>query len=148
MGESYTSYIIFGVLIAAIIGGGVVLRIVKARKNGGGKKRYYKPAALIKTEAEMGEVKDAAGNIHRGPIAMKLTFQFKNGTTKTFEVDNKVRGKCSANDWGHLMYEGDKLLKFECPSGAIGTKLYVSKNVAKSVVPPQDAPPNRFRKKK
>lgn len=145
MGDSYTAYIIFGILILVIIGGGVVLRLVKSRNKA--PKRYYRPAVLIKTEAEMGEVTDSAGNVHRGPIAMNLTFQFKDGSTKTFAVDKKVRGKCSANDWGNLMYEGDKLLKFECPSGAIGTMLYVSKN-KKAVPPIQDAPPNRFRKKK
>ena len=145
-GESSGSLYILGALFIAVIIAGIVLRLVK-RKNKGAK-RYYRQAMLVKSESEIGEVTDGAGNVHRGPIAMHLTFQFKNGETKTFTVDNKVRGKCSANEWGNLMYEGEKLLKFESPSGAIGTKLYVSKNVAKTAPPPQDAPPNRFKKDK
>ncbi len=117
----FMPYVIFIVLIALLIAGGIFVRL----KPLGGKKRQYKPAVLVHTEREYGEFRDAAGAIHRGVTGMQLTFQFRDGSTKTFPVDNKMRGKCSENDWGNLMFEGDKLLKFECKSGVIGNKLYV-----------------------
>ena len=119
--DPIVSYIIFGVLIAILIVGGILVRT----KRFSGKKRYFRKAVLVKTEREYGEVVDQQGVTHKGVTAMKLTFQFKDGTTKTFPVTSKMRGKCGEYDWGDLMYEGDDLLKFECPSGTIGTKLFV-----------------------
>lgn len=120
--QSILPYVIFGVLIALLIGGGILVRV---KRFGGANKRQYKQAVLIKTEREYGEIQDPSGVTHRGVTSMQLTFQFRDGSTKTFPVNNKMRGKCSEHDWGNLMYEGDKLLKFECKSGVIGTKLYV-----------------------
>lgn len=126
MQDQVLPYILFGILLVIIIGGGVALRVYQSKR---AKQRQYRPAVLVKTEREYGEFKDANGAVHKGVTGMRLTFQFKDGSTKTFPVDSKMRGKCSENDWGNLMYEGDKLLKFECKSGAIGTKLYVSRVV-------------------
>lgn len=119
--QAVWSYIIVCVLIAIVIAVGIIMRT----KRFSGNKRVYKPAVLLKTEREYGEVKDPQGNIHKGVIKMTLTFGFRDGSTKSFAIDNKMRGKCQENDWGNLMYEGNKLLKFECKSGTIGTKLYV-----------------------
>lgn len=122
MDQQTILYLVVCVVIVFLIVGGI---LVRTKKFGGGKKRIYRPAVLLKTEREYGEVTDSQGVVHKGVVAMTLTFGFKDGTTKCFPVDHKMRGHCSENDWGHIMYEGDKLLKFECKSGEIGGKLYV-----------------------
>lgn len=121
MEQATISYIVFAVLIGLVILGGILVR----SKRFSGVKRQYRPAVLLKTEREYGEVQDKNGVVHRGVVKMQLTFGFRDGSTKTFPVNNKMRGRCSENDWGTLMYEGDKLLKFECKSGTIGSRLYV-----------------------
>jgi hypothetical protein len=114
-------------VIVLLIIGGIIVRTKRFGFSTGitRAKRQFRPAVLLKTEREYGEAKGLNGETVTGVVAMKLTFGFKDGTTKTFPVDNKMRGRCAENDWGNLMYEGDKLLKFECKSGMIGKKMYV-----------------------
>lgn len=123
-GNNIWIYFLFGGALLVIIGLGVVLRLLSRK----GKKRYYKPAILLSSDREYAEITDQFGTTHRGIVKMSLTFGFKNGEKKTFEIDKNFRGHCKENEWGNLMYEDDKLLKFECKSGTIGTKLYVQKN--------------------
>ncbi len=108
-------------VISLLVVGGILIR-TKLSKG-----RSYKPAVLLKTEKEMAEITDDQGNVHRGVIRMTLTFGFKNGEQKSFVIDKNYRGHAVENEWGNLMYEGDKLLKFESKSGEIGTKVYVQK---------------------
>ena len=49
-----------------------------------------------------------------------------------FAVNNKMKGRVQEQQWGYLMYCGDKLLKFECKQGKIGMKRYLNDGILKS----------------
>ena len=112
-------YIILGIFIAIVIVGGILMR-TKFRD----KRRIYTEAVLLAADREYREFEDEEGNKHKVVTGLKMTFGFRDGTTKTFDADYKMRGKCVVNQWGRIMYEGDNLLKFESKDGEMGKKLY------------------------
>ena len=127
-------YIILGVFIAIVITGGILMR-TKFR----GQRRIYTDAVLLSADREFREFEDEEGNKHKKVVSLKMTFGFRDGTTKTFDADFKMRGKCVVNQWGKIMYEGDNLLKFESKDGEMGKKLYT---------PAKNSVFNKFNRKK
>ena len=63
---------------------------------------------------------------------MVLVFLVEDGTELKFAVNNKIKGRVQEQQWGYLMYCGDKLLKFECKQGKIGMKRYLNEGILKS----------------
>lgn len=127
-------YIILGVFIAIVITGGILMR-TKFRD----KRRIFTDAVLLSADQEFREFEDEEGNKHKVVTSLKMTFGFRDGTTKTFDADFKMRGKCVVNQWGKIMYEGDNLLKFESADGEMGKKLYT---------PAKNSVFNKFNRKK
>ena len=127
-------YIILGVFIAIVITCGILMR-TKFK----GKRRIYTDAVLLSADREFREFTDDEGNKHKVVTKLTMTFGFRDGTTKTFDADFKMRGKCVVNQWGKIMYEGDNLLKFESADGEMGKKLYT---------PAKNSVFNKFNRKK
>ena len=127
-------YIILGVFIVIVIIGGILMR-TKFRD----KRRIYTDAVLLSADREFREFEDEEGNKHKVVTKLKMTFGFRDGSTKTFDVDFKMRGKAVVNQWGKIMYEGDNLLKFESADSEVGKKLYV---------PAKNSVVNKFNRKK
>lgn len=83
-------------------------------------------AKLDHTETERAELEGEDGQIHTKITAMVLVFLVEDGTELRFAVNSKMKGRIKEQQWGYLIYCGDQLLKFECPSGKIGIKRYLN----------------------
>ena len=89
-------------------------------------------AKLARTETERSEFEGPDVKIYSKITAMVLVFLTEDGTELKFAVNNKMKGRVQEQQWGHLMYCGDKLLKFECKQGKIGMKRYLNEGFFKS----------------
>ena len=89
-------------------------------------------AKLARTETERSEFEGPDGKIYSKITAMVLVFLVEDGTELKFAVNNKMKGRVQEQQWGYLMYCGDKLLKFECKQGKIGMKRYLNDGILKS----------------
>ena len=89
-------------------------------------------AKLARTETERSEFEGPDGKIYSKITAMVLVFLVEDGTELKFAVNNKMKGRAQEQQWGYLMYCGDKLLKFECKQGKIGMKRYLNDGILKS----------------
>ncbi len=89
-------------------------------------------AKLARTETERSEFEGPDGKIYSKITAMVLVFLVEDGTELKFAVNNKMKGRVQEQQWGYLMYCGDKLHKFECKQGKIGMKRYLNDGILKS----------------
>ena len=73
-------------------------------------------AKLARTETERSEFEGPDGTLYSKITAMVLVFQTEYGDELKFAVNNKLKGRVQEQQWGYLMYCGDKLLNFgkEC----------------------------------
>lgn len=119
-------------VIIAVIGVALIGVLIYARTKVAKNVIKNVRAKLARTETERSEFEGADGKVYSKITAMVLVFLLEDGTELKFAVNNKMKGRVQEQQWGELMYCGDKLLKFECEQGKIGMKRYLNGDTLKS----------------
>ncbi len=119
--------LIIGIIALALIGILIYAR-TKAAKN----VIKHVRAKLARTETERSEFEGPDGKVYSKITAMVLVFLTEDGEELKFAVNKKMKGRVQEQQWGYLMYCGDKLMKFECKQGKIGMKRYLNESILNS----------------
>ena len=120
------------VVLIAVVAATLITALIYARTKVARNVIKHVRAKLARTETERSEFEGADGKLYSKITAMVLVFLTEDGTELKFAVNNKMKGRVQEQQWGYLMYCGDKLLKFECKQGKIGIKRYLNDGILKS----------------
>ena len=115
------------VLIIVVLAVGLIGALIYVRTKVSKNVIKHVRAKLARTETERSEFEGPDGKIYS-----KITAMVEDGTELKFAVNNKMKGRVQEQQWGYLMYCGDKLLKFECKQGKIGMKRYLNDGILSS----------------